>query len=94
MEKNNYKWIAKCLGDRYFHNSSQRTFENKEEAYNDMRNAAIEKFKIDTDYKEDYLNKKEYNDAKIYINIMVSQNDIILNLYSGIYRYQIIEVNK
>ena len=46
-----YKWIASS-DDGSFKDESRQEFTSKEECYNDMRNSALEKIKLSTEYTE------------------------------------------
>lgn len=46
-----YKWIASS-DDGSFKDESRQAFTSKEECYNDMRNSALEKIKLSTEYTE------------------------------------------
>lgn len=62
-----------------------RQFETKIEAYDDMRNEALDKMKWNTEYDEDYCDETE----TIEYDVCFSQNKIIHNSYSGLYTYEI-----
>lgn len=82
-----YKWVAES-NDRSFEDESIKEFTSKEECYNDMRNAALEKMKWNTEFTD-----CDENDTLGY-KVHFSQNKIIHESYSGIYTYEIKEVNK
>ena len=44
-----YFWTAES-NDKSFSDKSKELFDNKEDAYNDMRNAALEKMKWNTEW--------------------------------------------
>ena len=46
-----YRWIASS-DDGSFKDESRQAFTSKEECYNDMRNSALEKIKLSTEYTE------------------------------------------
>lgn len=48
-----YKWIASS-DDGSFKDESRQAFTSKEECYNDMRNSALEKIKLSTEYTESF----------------------------------------
>ena len=83
-----FKWVADS-DDGCFHDESKKSFETEAEAYKDMRNAALEKIKWNTEYDEDYLGD-EY-DGNIEYKINFSRNKIIHESYSGIYTYQLVK---
>lgn len=47
-----YKWVCNSDDGTYVDNS-EHDFATKAEAYNDMRNAALEKMKWNTEYNEE-----------------------------------------
>lgn len=82
-----YKWVAES-DDRSFEDESRQEFTSKEECYNDMRNAALEKMKWNTEYAQDF------NDCEsIEYGVMFYQEKIIHASYSGVYTYEIKEIN-
>lgn len=84
MEKKiQYKWIATC-SDGAYEAESNKIFDTKEECYNDMRNAVLEKMKWNTDYAEDY----EGDEQEIRYHVTFNRNTIVHASYSGIYTYQ------
>jgi hypothetical protein len=86
-----YKWVAKS-NDGSFTDEAREIFVTKEECYNDMRNAALEKMKWNTEYREDFgdMEDGEY----IGYKVRFSKEEIIHESYSGIYTYKIVEVPK
>lgn len=88
-----YTWICYCDKTEYIC-ESEKMFDTKEECYNDMRNAALEKMKWNTQYREDVLPTCE-NDILDYIGYSVKFNKdyISHNSYSGEYVYTIHEVD-
>lgn len=80
-----YYWIAKS-DDGAFEDESTRDFETKKEAYEDMRTAALEKMKWNTEYNEDFFELEVIN-----YEVKFSQSKIIHNSYSGEYTYEIKE---
>lgn len=81
-----YKWVAES-NDRSFEDESRQEFTSKEECYNDMRNAALEKMKWNTEFTD-----CDENDTLGY-KVHFSQNKIIHESYSGVYTYEIKEIN-
>jgi hypothetical protein len=81
-----YKWFAES-NDGSFKDESRKSFATKKECYNDMRNAALEKMKWNTEFDEDF----DYMDDEDYIEYRVkfSKDKIIHESYSGIYTYEI-----
>ena len=83
-----YKWVAES-NDRAFQDESSKKFTSKEECYNDMRNAALEKMKLNTEYAQDF------NDCEsIKYRVTFYQERIIHASYSGVYTYEIKEVKE
>lgn len=83
-----YKWIAN-RNEGSFEDESRQLFANKEECYNDMRNAALEKMKWNTEFIEDFTDDGDY----IGYNVKFSRTKIVHESYSGIYTYEIKEIN-
>lgn len=86
-----YYWIANS-DDGAFEEDSIRDygkkFNTKKEAYDDMRNAALEKMKWNTEYDEDF----EDNIPIGYtVNFMFARDRITHESYSGLYTYEIKE---
>lgn len=86
-----YVWKAEC-SDGAFEDCSKKEFDTKEECYNDMRNAALEKMKWNTEFVEDLeeLASDEYIGYEVHFN----QNYITHNSYSGLYTYTIETITK
>lgn len=83
-----YKWIAES-NDGSFEDESA-LFENEKECYNDMRQRAIEKMKWNTEFDEDFLDVED--GECIYYEVKFFKNKIIHSSYSGVYTYEIIEI--
>lgn len=85
-ERIKYKWFAES-NDGAFEDESRKSFDTKQECYNDMRNAALEKMKWNTEFDEDFgdLNDGDY----IGYKVKFSKDKIIHESYSGIYTYEI-----
>ncbi len=81
-----YKWIAEC-SDGGWEDNSTKEFGTKKEAYNDMRDAALEKMKWNTEYDEDFTDC-----VAIGYKVTFQQDKIVHESYSGIYTYSIVEV--
>ena len=81
-----YKWFAKS-NDGAFEDESRKSFNTKQECYNDMRNAALEKMKWNTEFDEDFddVDDGDY----IGYKVKFSKDKIIHESYSGIYTYEI-----
>ena len=86
-----YKWIAES-NDKSFEDESRQEFLSKEECYNDMRNAALEKMKWNTEYDADFADI--IDDGYIGYEVKFSRNQIIHESYSGVYTYEIKEVQE
>ena len=82
-----YKWVAES-NDRSFEDESRREFTSKKDCYNDMRNAALEKMKWNTEFYD-----VDDNDTLGY-KVHFSKNKIIHESYSGVYTYEIKEVEE
>lgn len=82
-----YKWVAESNDKVYYETS--REFDSRVDAYNDMRDAVLQKMEWNTDYEEDFENDNEYLEYKV----IFSRNEIIHKSYSGKYTYRIIEIN-
>lgn len=82
-----YKWIA-YSNDGSYQDESSVEFSSKKECYNDMRNAALEKMKWNTEFTD-----CDENDTLGY-KVHFSQNKIIHESYSGVYTYEIKEVQE
>lgn len=77
-----YKWIASS-DDGCFEDESCKEFTSKEECYNDMRNAALEKMKWNTEFYDCD------DDDTLGYRVHFSKNKIIHESYSGVYTYEI-----
>ena len=86
-----YKWVA-ASNDGAFEDESRQEFTSKRECYNDMRNAALEKMKWNTEYDADFADIIE--DGYIGYEVKFSRNKIIHESYSGVYTYEIKEVQE
>ena len=80
-----FYWVAKS-NDGSFEDKSATMFTTKKEAYEDMRNAVLEKVKWNTEFDEDFE-----KDETIDYNVTFSKDSIIHNSYSGEYVYTIYE---
>lgn len=83
-----FKWFASS-SDGCFEDMSEKVFKTKKECYEDMRNAALEKMKWNTQYDEDF---EDEDDEWIGYHVMFSKDKITHDSYSGLYTYQIINV--
>ena len=79
------KWVA-YSNDGAYEDFSKGSFDEKKDCYNDMRNAALEKMKWNTEYDEDFSNK----DDSIGYKVRFAQDMIIHTSYSGTYVYKIV----
>lgn len=81
-----WKWVAKS-DDGCFDDASKYLFDNLKDAYNDMREAVLERMKLNTDYDEDC----EYaNDGLITYHVDFRPMRIEHTSYRGTYRYEIV----
>ena len=81
-----YKWFASS-DDGSFYEESNDIFYSEKDAYEDMRKAALEKMKWNTEYDEDFE-----DDTPIGYSVSFSKNEIVHQSYSGTYTYRIEEV--
>ena len=81
-----YSWKAKSDDGAFEDNG--KCFATKEDAYNDMRNEALEKMKWNTEFYD-----VEEEDTIGY-SVHFSKNKIVHESYSGIYTYEIVEVRE
>ena len=81
-----FTWVAKS-DDGAFEDESRILFSTKEACYNDMRNAALEKMKWNTEFNEDYSDGTDTIGYEVYF----SQDMIEHISYSGRYTYRIVE---
>lgn len=82
-----YKWIAKS-NDGAFEDESKKDFTSKEECYNDMRDSALEKMKWNTEWED------VDDDDTLGYKVHFSRNKIIHESYSGLYTYEIVEIDE
>ena len=80
-----YSWKAKS-DDGSYEAQAYKWFATKEDAYNDMRDEALEKMKWNTEFYD-----VEEEDTLGY-SVHFSKNKIVHESYSGIYTYTLIEV--
>ena len=83
-----FKWVG------YSHDYSYEVggdlfFDTEQECYNDMRNAALEKMKWNTEYNEDF---NECEDGVEY-HVIFTQKMIAHSSYSGLYVYVILDAD-
>lgn len=85
-----YSWIASS-NDGSYQATSCRFFDTKKEAYDDMRNEALEKMKWNTEL-EDFsdIDEKDW----IGYDVKFHPNYIIHESYSGTYTYKICSVHE
>lgn len=79
-----YFWVASS-DDSAYEDRSDGLFTDKRECYDDMRDAALEKMKWNTQYEEDFYEPDDY----IGYKVRFSKNTIVHDSYSGSYTYQI-----
>ena len=82
-----YTWKASS-DDGSYEVVSPATFDTKESAYEDMRAAALEKMKWNTDFYD------VEEDNTIGYTAHFSRNKIVHESYSGIYTYEIVPINE
>lgn len=82
-----YYWTVEC-SDGGYNSNSEKLFDTMKEAYEDMRNAALEKMKWNTEFDEDFENNVE----SIGYSVSFERKRIVHQSYSGIYTYEIKEV--
>lgn len=81
-----YMWIASS-DDGAFEDKSQQPFNSPKDAYNDMREHALNKMKWNTQYDEDF-NEEE---PEIGYEVTFTKDTIIHKSYSGTYTYKVKE---
>ena len=81
-----YYWEA-WSDDQAFYDESKGDFETEKEAYNNMRDAVLQKMKWNTEYSEDYYDMED-GDYILY-EVQFAKNKIIHKSYSGTYTYVI-----
>jgi len=79
-----YDWICSS-DDGAYEDKSKYIFTTKEDAYYDMRDAALEKMKWNTVYNEDF----EDDEHQIDYHVVFSKDKIVHESYSGVYTYEI-----
>lgn len=82
-----YKWVANS-DDGAFEDESKTLFSSKKSCYNNMRRHALEKMQWNTQYDEDF-----YDCDSIGYEVQFTPNSITHKSYSGVYTYQIVEVD-
>lgn len=83
-----YKWIASS-DDGSFEDESRQEFPSFNDCYYDMRNAALEKMKWNTELCDFY---DIPDGGHIGYEVNFSMNKIVHKSYSGVYTYEIKEV--
>ena len=81
-----YSWVASS-DDGCFEDKSKTTFKTRKDAYNDMRDSALEKMKWNTQYDEDF-----FDGTDIGYKVTFSRDMISHASYSGLYTYKILRV--
>lgn len=82
-----YSWCGKS-DDCSYEYKCPLEFDTKKDAYNHMRDAALEKMKWNTEYEEDFDNSNMF----LNYHVIFSREKIIHESYSGVYTYIIKEV--
>lgn len=83
-----FEWVA-FSDDGAYEDISKGTFDSEKECYNDMRRAALEKMKWNTEFDEDLVPENGVDNFIGYV-VKFSQNMIIHQSYSGVYVYKIV----
>lgn len=81
-----YRWSGESNDGSYKENG-KHFLASKEDCYNEMRNAVLEKMKWNTEFSEDF----ETAEDAIQYDVKFTQNSIVHKSYSGTYTYQIRE---
>ena len=81
-----YYWVAHST-DGCFQDVSNKIFKTKKEAYESMRNSALEKMKWNTEFDEDFDEGEP-----IHYEVLFSRDCIRHISYSGEYIYKIKEI--
>ena len=81
-----YSWVASS-DDGCFEDKSKATFKTRKDAYNDMRDSALEKMKWNTQYDDDF-----FDGTDIGYKVTFSRDRISHESYSGLYTYKILRV--
>lgn len=84
-----YKWKASS-DDGTFIDDGILIFRNKQNAYEDMRECALLKMKLNTEFAEDFGDGSE----TIMYEVWFSQDKIIYKLHNVTYTYEIIELKE
>ena len=87
-KKKLYMWVASS-DDGCYNEQSKVKFDNIKFAYNNMRDAALEKAKWNTEFDEDFE-----DNVPIGYEFSFSPTEIVHISYSGVYTYKIIEVDE
>ena len=82
-----YKWVAKS-DDGSFEDESRTLFSSKKSCYIHMRRHALLKMEWNTQYDEDFCDCDS-----IGYEVQFTPNSITHKSYSGVYTYQIVEVD-
>lgn len=82
VQKIKYKWTASS-DDGAFEDKSKISFDTQRECYNDMRDAALEKMKWNTEYHSDL------DDGEVAYSVTFDKDTIEHHSYSGLYTYKI-----
>lgn len=82
-----YKWVASS-DDGAFEDESKTMFSSKKSCYNNMRRHALAKMEWNTQYDEDFCDCDS-----IGYEVQFTPNSITHKSYSGVYTYQIVEVD-
>ena len=83
-----FYWICRS-DDGAYEDKSKTNFATKKDAYNDMRDAALEKMKWNTVYDEDFEDEEDVIDY--HVDFSFSKGQIVHKSYSGVYTYTIMK---
>ena len=81
------KYIWKAESNDGWYEENGIIFDTKKDAYNNMRDAALEKMKWNTEFDEDFP-----EGTPIGYEVVFEQDKIVHESYSGVYTYTIVEV--
>ncbi len=89
-----YRWYA-MSEDKNYEEDSKKAFDTEKECYEDMRNAAFEKAKWNTQYDEDFtdVDFPEY-EVTIGYRFSFGRKRILHSSYSGRYAFVMYEEGK
>lgn len=84
------RWIWRCYETLGFYtDESNRSFATQEAAYNDMRRAALDKMKWNTEFKEDII-QFDGSTAEVGYKVLFAARYIKHESESGLYHYYLV----